>query len=213
MMKAVIETATGKAFYLIEDNDPVQITESGMKRGRALLATDIHPDTHSLVSVSSSPVWWVGSGALKWEDDAWSVANTDLYATTLDARKEAMRAAVTAKRDEVLSGGFAYDFGGDIGIKRLQTRDTEDRTNWLTSQAAYSAAVAAGMGTVEGATFRTSDNTQITLSYADGLTVLLAMAAWGSAQYQVSWGKKDAITAAENHTALDAININSGWTE
>lgn len=93
----------------------------------------------------------------------------------------------------------------------LQTRDLTDRTNWLISQASYSAAVAAGQGAVEGAEFRTADNSTYTLSYSDGLAVLLAMAAWGAAAMSNSWPLKDAVNAAEDQTALDAVDIETGW--
>lgn len=129
----------------------------------------------------------------------------------VETRKVTMRAAVNAKLDTVLTSGYSYDFGAPYGVKVLQTRNVEDRTNWLTSQAAYSAAVASGAGSVEGATFRTEDNSTITLSYADGLNVLLSMAAWGAANYAASWSLKDAIAAAEDDTELDAIDIEQGW--
>jgi hypothetical protein len=93
----------------------------------------------------------------------------------------------------------------------LQTRNVDDRTNWLVSQASYSAAVAGGFGAVMGANFRTEDNVNITLSYAAGLNVLLAMAAWGVAHYARSWELKDVMTAASDDAAISAIDIDGGW--
>jgi hypothetical protein len=49
------------------------------------------------------------------------------------------------------------------------------------------------------------------LSYADGLNVLLGMAAWGAACMSNSWALKDAANAAEDETALDAVDVESGW--
>ena len=129
----------------------------------------------------------------------------------LDVRKRAKRDAVSALIDAKLSGGYVHNFGEPFGEKRLQTRNIEDRTNWLTSQASYSAAVAGGAGAIMGAAFRSEDNVNITLSYADGLDVLLAMAGWGAAHYARSWALKDLITAAEDEAALEAIDIESGW--
>jgi hypothetical protein len=128
----------------------------------------------------------------------------------LEDRKAAKRDAVNAKLASILTGGYTVQ-SGDMAGKVLQTRNLEDRTNWLVSQASYSAAVAAGQGAIENVRFRTSDNSTFTLTYADGLTVLLGMAAWGAACMDNSWALKDAIAAAEDATALDAIDIEQGW--
>lgn len=74
-----------------------------------------------------------------------------------------MRAKVGAMRNAKLAGGFTYNFGA-AGALTLRTRDSDDKINWLTSQAAYSAAVAYGQGSVEGAEFRAAGNTRITVS-------------------------------------------------
>ncbi|TPJ95599.1 DUF4376 domain-containing protein [Mesorhizobium sp. B2-5-9] len=130
----------------------------------------------------------------------------------LDDLKAALHEAVNAKLDAALSGGFTVQSGAMAG-KVLQTRDLTDRTNWLVSQASYSAAVASGAGAVENAKFRTADNATFTMSYAEGLNVLLAMAGWGAACLDNSWALKDAIVAAGDKTALDAIDVNAGWPD
>ena len=124
--------------------------------------------------------------------------------------KASKHAAVAARLDTLLTGGFTVPTGTLAG-KVLQTRNLEDRTNWLISQASYSAAVAAGQGATENASFRTADNETIVLTYIEGLTVLLGMAAWGAACMGVSWALKDQIAAAADETALDAIDIDAGW--
>lgn len=134
----------------------------------------------------------------------------DLAPPTLQERKARMLAAVNERLAAILAGGYSHNFGGEIGIKVLQTRDIEDRTNWLTSQGAYAAAIAAEQGAVEGAVFRTEDNVIITMSYSAGHAVLLAMAAWGAGKYGQSWTLKDAISAAADDAALDAVDIESG---
>lgn len=142
----------------------------------------------------------------------WDIADLAArQAPPLADLKAARRSAVSALLDAKLAAGYPHNFGGEIGTKVLQTRDIEDRTNWLTSQAAYSAAVAGGAGAVMGANFRSEDNVNITLSYQDGLDVLLAMAAWGAAHYARSWALKDEIAAAEDEAALAGIDIESGW--
>lgn len=130
----------------------------------------------------------------------------------LEDMMAAKKAAINAKLETVLTGGFTVPSGTMAG-KVLQTRNLEDRTNWLISQASYSAAIAGGMGAVEGAQFRTADNSTFTVSFSEGLSVLLAMAAWGDAAMNNSWSMKDAVEAAEDLAALDAINIDAGWPE
>lgn len=137
---------------------------------------------------------------------------------TLAESKAALHAAVQGVLDAMLSAGFTVPSAASASLtgKVLQTRDNTDRTNWLTSQAAYSAQVAAGNGAVAGAAFRATDNSMTTINYAEGVAVLLAMAAWGASAYHNSWALKDAIAAiadddATGQTKLAAININAGW--
>jgi hypothetical protein len=132
----------------------------------------------------------------------------------LDADLPGARDAKIARVDEicaeVLSSGYTPKTGPLAG-QTLQTRDNTDRTNWLTSQAAYLSAVMTGAGAAMGANFRTQDNKTITMSYADGLGNLLGMAAWGAAVMGRSWTLKDALRAATSVDAIDAIDIESGW--
>ena len=130
---------------------------------------------------------------------------------TFEERKAQKLAAVDHQRASLLAAGYSHDFGGGYGVKVLQTRNTTDQIAWLTSQAAYSAAVASGQGAVLGATFRPEDNSTVVVTYAEGLAALLGMAAWGAAIYQNSWALKDAIAGAADQAVLDAIDIETGW--
>lgn len=101
---------------------------------------------------------------------------------------------------------------GPLAGRTLQVRDNEDRTNWLTSQASYMAAVAAGMGALPGAVFRTASNETITLTFAEGAEVLVSgMAVWGKGIMGNAWGLKDQISAAMNFGELESIDITVGW--
>lgn len=131
-------------------------------------------------------------------------------ADVLANRKAARRVEVSAKVVETFNGGFVVPAGPMQGAV-LQVRDNEDRTNWLTSQASYSTAVAMGHGDVVNASFRCADNTTHIVSYREGLQTLLAMAAWGAAVMARSWELKDAIAAAADLAELDAIDIGTGW--
>lgn len=124
--------------------------------------------------------------------------------------KDIIKSEINRKLDEEFQKGFSVPFGAMQG-KILQTRNIEDRTNWLTSQAAYSAAVASGNGSIEGASFRTEDNLTFNISYSEGLDVLLTMAAWGKSIMSNSWALKDRVEEATTFQELNDININEGW--
>lgn len=133
---------------------------------------------------------------------------------SLDDLKRRKVVAVCAKWDAVLSGGFTVPEGLStaLGGRVLQTRES-DRMAWLTSQAAYQAAVTAGQGSIEGARFRPLDNETTIVSYSEGLNILLAMADWGKQVYSRSWELKDEIAAATDAITLDSIDVESGWPE
>lgn len=146
------------------------------------------------------------------DDDGLPVGPDPLPADeySLAARKADLRAVVDGRRDELLTGGYT-PASGPLAGHRLQTRDMVDRTNWLTSFAGYSTAVAAGQGDVDGARFRDADNVTTTLTYAEGLEVLLGMQQWGAAINGRSWDIKDAIADASDEAELFTIDINAGW--
>lgn len=140
------------------------------------------------------------------------IEEIELPALSLDETKTAKVAAINTLRDRAFREGFTVsNTGTALDGHVLQTRDIEDRTNWLTSQAAYAAAVTGGFGAAPGATFRTAANATVTLTFMQGMNVLLAMADWGKQIMGNSWALKDAIDAAEDGDALDAIDIGAGW--
>ncbi|GAA0760787.1 hypothetical protein FHS52_001129 [Erythromicrobium ramosum] len=140
------------------------------------------------------------------------IQEIELAPLTLAEQKQALRERINARRDAAFAAGWTVSGTGTaLDGHVLQTRDVEDRTNWLTSQASYSAAVAIGAGAVEDAMFRTAANATITLSYASGLAALLALAGWGKTVMGNSWSLKDAVDAAADQTALDAIDVEAGW--
>jgi hypothetical protein len=108
---------------------------------------------------------------------------------------------------------FEYGFSptGTLAGQVLQVRTLEDKTNWLTSQASYSVAIAQGYGAYPGATFRTTSNQNFTLTFNEGLGVLMAMAAWGQQMYGRLWAIKDAIELASTKAELDLIDVTIGW--
>lgn len=132
-------------------------------------------------------------------------------AVSLDDVKASRIAAVKAKHFALEQAGYQHDFGPGHGIGTLQVRNNTDKTNWLTAQAMYSAQVVAGNGAVEGATFRTAENNNVTLSFSAALAVILQMAAWGGGLAQVAWSKQDALRAATTLAEAYAVSIDTGW--
>lgn len=141
-----------------------------------------------------------------WDNGAW------IDPRTLDDLKLLKARSIDTRRDGAFMGGFSPTISTlAVNNQVLQVRGLDDRTNWLTSQAAYAAAIAAGQGALEEAEFRTLSNNTYTLTYAEGFAVLMEMAAWGKAIMRNSWDLKDAVAFASDQTELDAIDIEAGW--
>lgn len=140
------------------------------------------------------------------------ITESALPEPTLAELKVAKLASIDQHRDSSFEGGFTVSGTGTaLDGKVLQVRGLDDRTNWLTSQAAYAAAIAGGFGAAMGATFRTADNATITVTFSQGHGILLAMADWGKTVMNNSWTLKDACAAATTQAELDAIDIETGW--
>lgn len=141
------------------------------------------------------------------------VINLEKLVTAADKFEERKAIKIQAVKDAgeaIMQVGFPFDTP-EHGRQHLQTRNDTDRTNWLTSQAAYQAQVAFGNGDVLGATFRTSENNTITRTFNEGYQLILQMAAWGANLYAVSWAKQDAIRLCTTDAELDAISVENGW--
>jgi len=150
----------------------------------------------------------------RWKKVACARGKRPLTADELAARRAAVVAArvevVNAERDRRLTGGFRYDFGGTIGPTVLQTRDADDKVNWLVSKGIYRDLVAAGQGAQMAARFRSADNVTFLVSVADGLAALVAMETWGAAVLARSWALKDALADGADPAGLD---ITQGWPD
>jgi hypothetical protein len=123
-----------------------------------------------------------------------------------DPARRAKHDEIEARAAAAFQAGFTPATGPLAG-HTLQVRDSEDRTNWLTSQAAYSAAVATGAGEVQAARFRTAANDTVVVTYAEGLAALLGMADWGAAIMAASWTLKDALAAAATLAEIEAVDV------
>lgn len=127
-----------------------------------------------------------------------------------EERKAAKLTAIKNAGEAIMQIGFPFETP-EHGLQHLQTRNDTDRTNWLTSQAAYQAQVGAGQGAVVGAHFRTAENNTVSRTFLEGYQLILQMAAWGANLYGVSWAKQDAVRAATTDAELDAVSLTDGW--
>jgi len=141
----------------------------------------------------------------------WTMAPTqDFDALEVEIRKAELKAVVVGRLAEAFAAGFS-PASGPLSGHTLQVRDQDDKTNWLTSQAAYAAAIEAGAGNLKAATFRTADNETIATTFSEGHQTLLDMAAWGRMLMARSWVLKDQIAGAADMAELEAIDPAAGW--
>jgi hypothetical protein len=206
-MKAVIALSDGRCAHLFSDDAVVSLTADKLES--PILAFGVSTATHEVVTVPEPPSR--PHNAYGWISDAWVVLNQEKVDAALGLAKAELKEKVNAIRDEKLALGYPHDFGPPHGVKTLDTRTEIDRTNWLGAGQLCSAQIMEGNGAVAGATFRTSDNTNITLTFQDALSVILSMGVYTGSILSTSWSLKDQIEAAPDHTALAAIDITAGW--
>lgn len=99
-MKIVVEKSTRKAFYLFADGDD-SVSLGEYLFSSSLIAVDIKPDTHEIVS-GPSPQEWVGGGALAF-DGSWSIADQLIYDRHQQGRVEEKASDVRAERNQKLA--------------------------------------------------------------------------------------------------------------
>lgn len=131
---------------------------------------------------------------------------------TLEELQARALAAVNAKRDAVLSGGYQHNFGGSAGIRTLDTRTDRDRLNWIVLKGQVKDLVEAGEGDTDIA-IRDAGNETFTTSATTTLTALSGLEQWGAAVLSHSWALKDEIAAAEDAEALASIDLEAAWPD
>jgi hypothetical protein len=140
---------------------------------------------------------------------------------TIAERKEDLKTRVRAHGMAIRRGGFEVNFGTDDApnLQVLQLRDAtpenDDEKNWMASLSAYTAAVIAGAGDVQGAKFRPESNDTLMVSYAQAMGILTGLFDWVASLVQTVWWKCDQIDGAHTHAALDALEgtIGQDWPE
>lgn len=155
------------------------------------------------------PTPWPRNEAGEQDDDALRavLAPYGLFLT----RKDALKAAVNAKRDAVIAAGYRHNFGGSAGIRTLDQRDARDETAWLSVKLMAADMVAAGQG-ASTISIRDASNATFTCSANVAVSAMSAMGVWRSEVSAWSWALKDEIAAADDED-LATIDINDGWPE
>jgi hypothetical protein len=123
-MKAVTETATGRALWLFDDATDVRITDRAMES--PVVAFDIRASTHSAVNVPQPDIW-VGGGALAWNGEAWEIADQEAYDAALAALQPAIAFPTISRRQlrlGLLSIGVTAD---DVEAEIATIADAQER--------------------------------------------------------------------------------------
>lgn len=141
---------------------------------------------------------------------SWDVTYVDAPAPDLDALKAAKKADVDAISDAKMAAGYPRDFGASYGVKVLQTRDS-DKPNWLALAQTATAAIIQGQPNAPLGAIRTQDNVNVPVTAQVALATMLGMQAYLAPILANAWALKDAIAAAPDTAALNAIDINAGW--
>jgi hypothetical protein len=191
---------TGDIFDLAERNEA----------GWSLAALEAKSVYKIVEGDDAPPYFEITDSVLEFENGAVSRVKTFAY-VALASHKAALSRAVDIVWAEKTYAGFAYDFGGEIGERTLQTRQ-EDQSRWLALKDACNDALLAGMGDqTSPIQLRPADNVNISLTFNQIAAALRAMRSQQAGLLAYSWGLKDAITAAPDHETLAAIDITAGW--
>lgn len=161
---------------------------------------------------------WVASGMIptRWPcDDAGEQTEASLAVVLaphgLYASKASVKlAAVNARRDQILAAGYQHNFGGSAGVRTLDNRSAADAINWLGLKGLVDAKLLADEG-ADLLSLRDASNETFTASVTTVSAALVGMGVWRASVLATSWAFKDAIAAAEDDAALDAIDIDAGW--
>lgn len=140
----------------------------------------------------------------------WEIVELDeeeIAALTLST-KEQKKQQIESKRDTILKAGF--HFTHEEKDLSLQTRDDEDRINWLGVLNASSAMIMAGAGD-SPTKIRTAENEIITLTYSQAQLLMLQTLNYQSSVYESAWHHKDALDLLTTLEEVTAYDVESGW--
>ncbi|MEC5291957.1 hypothetical protein VSX64_14455 [Aurantimonas sp. C2-6-R+9] len=185
---ALVAAADHGGDYHVDPADPVLTKHVVAAEGR------------QAVACAFDDLLVVDAGTVRPESDA----------DRLDRARAAKAVAVNAQRDAIIGVGYQHNFGATAGIRTLDQRSEGDAINWLGLKNLADAAIAAGAG-ADPMEIRDAADETFSASATVVSSALVAMAQWRGAVMSRSWALKDAIAAAADEAALDAIDIEAGW--
>lgn len=139
-----------------------------------------------------------------------SVQSVNVPAALLEDRRARKLAAINAKRDALIGAGYRHNFGASAGWRTLDQRHVGDETAWLSVKLRASDLIAAGDGS-QIIRMRDAANQCFLTSAETADAAMSAMGVWRADISGHSWDLKDAVEAAEDAAAIDAIDIEAGW--
>ncbi|MCY1648190.1 hypothetical protein OVA11_14290 [Caulobacter sp. SL161] len=201
--------------------------------------TSVYASESTLIEAGAAcPAGWVRSAppppaeagvVAVWQGDAWGLQ--DAAEISIEPARRALRARLDAVFQTISTANFAWDFGaveavddlgvnvGPAGVRSLQMRGLEDKTNWTAVHSAATAAVMAGQASAI-IPIKCDDNVWIQTTAMGVLTVLtigdgpkVALLARQSLNLARYGALKRLIADAADQAALDAIDLSAGWTE
>lgn len=122
---------------------------------------------------------------------------------TLEEAKAAKRAQITAKRDEVMHGGYPANIGGSIHI--LQTRP-EDQVRWTQLHAVCMGLVSSGQA-AQLITIRDRDDVDVQVTAAQAVGIISLMFVTGSTVMAIGWNLKNTVEAATTLAEVAAVDV------
>ena len=132
----------------------------------------------------------------------------------LSPKKETLEEAITRvkseideKRDTLLKSGYHFTFENQLLF--LQTRDDEDRINWLGVLNAATVMVMSGKGS-DLTKIRTGENVTIEIPYSQVQVLMLQTLGYQSSIYEAAWKYKDSLKDMTLEQVL-SYDIESGW--
>jgi hypothetical protein len=160
---------------------------------------------------TAGPAPWAAADALIAEKPALE-AELDVLRNPPPGLAEAklvQRQAVNALRDEKRSAGLSYSFPDSL----TGTVDTVNQVDYTNLQALVTTAQVLAASGETGAVlaFRDAEDQTHALTPEEVIALGMAVTQHQAAIYAASWPIKDAITAAADQVALDAIDITAGW--
>lgn len=140
------------------------------------------------------------------------VARVSHVQTLADWKIEKLN-ALALKINQITAAGYLIP-SAILGVSdvRLQCRDAIDRTNWIGLNKRADSKVRASLGAQPSALpMRDMANVNRPVTYQQALDITEGLLDWASAVMARGWQLKDAITAAQTQTALNAVDLNTGW--